>query len=84
MEFLPTYFIIFIPFFIVNGILTGTGIEDQVVWYNDLENMGVRMITIPVEDSIYNLGMLLTVFVLTEYFEKIYSKTQKHEYHHSR
>ncbi|HBY66980.1 MAG TPA: lycopene cyclase domain-containing protein [Flavobacteriaceae bacterium] len=74
MDFLPTYFIIFIPFFLVNGILTGTGIEDQVVWYSDAENMGIRLLTIPIEDTIYNLGMLLTVFVCTEIFEKWYNK----------
>ena len=74
MDFLPTYFIIFIPFFLVNGILTGTGIEDQVVWYNDAENMGIRLLTIPIEDTIYNLGMLLTVFVCTEIFENRYNK----------
>jgi len=67
--FFATYIVILIPFFIVNGVLTGTGIEDQVVWYNNLENMGIRMGTIPVEDTIYNLGMLLTVLALTHFFE---------------
>ena len=67
-SFFATYLVILIPFFIVNGILTGTGIEDQVVWYNNLENMGLRLATIPVEDTIYNLGMLLTVLACTEYF----------------
>ena len=67
--FLATYIVILIPFFLVNGILTGTGIEDQVVWYNNDENLGIRMLTIPVEDTIYNLGMLLTVFLSIEYFE---------------
>jgi len=67
--FFPTYLVILIPFFIVNGILTGTGIDGQVVWYNNAENLGIRMFTIPVEDVIYNLGMLLTVFGGMEWFE---------------
>jgi len=60
--FFPSYFILFIPFFIVNGILTGTGIKEQVVWYDNTQNLGIRLLTIPIEDTIYNLGMLLTVF----------------------
>jgi lycopene cyclase domain-containing protein len=68
--FLATYLVILIPFFIVNGVLTGTGIEDQVVWYNNDENLSLRMLTIPVEDTIYNLGMLLTVFFVMEVSEK--------------
>lgn len=67
--FFPTYLVILIPFFIVNGVLTGTGIDGQVVWYNNTENLGLRMLTIPVEDVIYNLGMLLTVFACVEWFE---------------
>lgn len=68
--FFLTYLVILLPFFVVNGVLTGTGIEDQVVWYNNSENLGIRMLTIPVEDVIYNLGMLLTVLIGTEIGEQ--------------
>lgn len=63
-SFYVTFLVMLIPFFIVNGILTGTGIEGNIVWYNDLENLGIRMGTIPVEDSVYAFSMILLNLVL--------------------
>lgn len=73
-QFYITYLFILIPFFIVNGILTGTGIEGQVVWYNDTENLGLRLGTIPVEDIFY--GMLLILMNVT-LFEWLQAKDRK-------
>ena len=58
-SFYLTILFMLIPFFIVNGILTGTGIEGNIVWYNDAENLGIRLGTIPVEDSAYAFSMIL-------------------------
>ncbi|PHR10660.1 MAG: lycopene cyclase [Aequorivita sp.] len=71
--FFPVFTILLIPFFIVNGFLTGSWIDEEVVWYNNAENLGIRLGTVPIEDSIYALGMLLTVFVLMEKFKEKYS-----------
>ncbi|HEY0976369.1 MAG TPA: lycopene cyclase domain-containing protein [Flavobacteriales bacterium] len=57
-----TYTVMLLPFLIVNGILTGTGLDTPVVWYNDAENLGLRIGTIPIEDVFYGLLMFgLTV-----------------------
>jgi lycopene cyclase domain-containing protein len=72
--FFPVFAILLIPFFIVNGILTGSFITEEIVWYNDAENLGIRIGTVPIEDSIYALTMLLTIFVLMEKFKEKYSK----------
>ncbi|MDG1375296.1 MAG: lycopene cyclase domain-containing protein, partial [Flavobacteriaceae bacterium] len=76
-QFFLTFLVMLIPFFIVNGILTGSFIEDQVVWYNNAENLGIRMATIPVEDSIYAYSMILCNLFLTELFVNKYYKTSE-------
>jgi len=52
-RFLLAYAVCLIPFLAVNGLLTSL----PVVLYNDSENVGIRIRTIPAEDVFY--GMLL-------------------------
>jgi len=68
-RFYLSYIIIQIPFLLVNGTLTGMFTEEPVVWYNNAENMGLRIITIPVEDMGYNMLMLLIVITVLEQFK---------------
>lgn len=65
-----TFLVMLLPFFIVNGILTGSLIDNQVVWYNDQENLGIRVATIPIEDSVYAFTLILTNLLLTQVFQK--------------
>ena len=69
ISFLVSYFIIIIPFLIVNGFLTAI----PVVSYNDAENLGIRIFSflphpfnnIPFEDIFY--GMLLIIMNVAIY-----------------
>lgn len=70
------YTILLLPFFVVNGILTGTGLESPVVWYNNEENLTIRLLTIPVEDIFYGFELILLNVLLYEYFKSKHS-TQK-------
>ena len=58
-RFFVSFLLILIPFVIVNAILTGSFIHHEVVWYNNQENMGIRFLTIPVEDIGYAFSMIL-------------------------
>lgn len=61
-------------FFISNGILTGSGLESPIVWYNNGENIGLRMLTIPVEDSIYGFLLIAGNIVFFDLYRSYFSK----------
>lgn len=69
ISFLVSYGLCLIPFLAVNGFLTAL----PVVEYNDLENLGVRIYSIPVEDTVY--GMLLIMMNIV-FYEKLKSRAR--------
>ena len=60
--------ILMLGFFPVNGVLTGTGLDSPIVNYNPNDFLGIRMLTIPVEDAVYGYAQ----FLLVLYFFKLF------------
>jgi lycopene cyclase domain-containing protein len=72
-KFYITYLLLLLPFLIVNGLLTGTGLENPVVWYNPAHIIGLRILTIPVEDIFYGMDLiLLNVMIYTGLSARFY------------
>jgi len=73
-KFYVSFLVILIPFTIINGILTGSFIADEVVWYNSSEITGIRIFTIPVEDFTYGFSLILINLLLMNYFRNLFNK----------
>ncbi|MFD2162198.1 lycopene cyclase domain-containing protein [Paradesertivirga mongoliensis] len=65
-RFYLAYLVSLAPFYVVNGILTSI----PIVLYNDAENLGFRVGTIPFEDHFYSLAMLLLNVIFFEFFKQ--------------
>lgn len=69
-RFYMAFAVICIPFIIINGILTGTFLEEQIVWYSSKAIIGLRIGTIPIEDLFYALMQILLTIGLFEFFKR--------------
>lgn len=83
-RFTLVFMILLIPFILSNGILTGVefwqyellnsevdAIQESIVWYNNTENLRLRIFSMPVDDLSYGFSMLLIVVTFYELIMKL-------------
>lgn len=75
-RFTLMFLVSLVPFLIMNGILTGSFIEQEIVWYNPAHIFNYRIGTIPVEDVYYSLFMLLTTMLFYEGLKRYSSRSK--------
>ncbi len=63
-KFYVAYAVSLLPFYIVNEILTSI----PIVSYDNTQNMGFRVGTIPFEDHFYSMSLILLNLIFFEYF----------------
>ncbi|SEH84264.1 lycopene cyclase domain-containing protein [Paenimyroides aquimaris] len=69
--------ILMLGFFPVNGILTGTELETPIVNYNPGDFLGIRILTIPIEDAVYGYTQFLLVLYFFKRFKHIDDESKK-------
>ena len=68
-KFYLSYLITWLPFLIVDGVLTGGYSDQPVVIYHPEEFLNLRITSVPFEDSIYGLLLLMLNISLFAHFE---------------
>ena len=69
-RFYISFLVIYIPFYFVNNALTGNYSVKPVVFYDNAENLGIRVGTMPLEDSFYCFALLYGIVLVFEYQKK--------------
>ncbi len=73
-HFYIAYLISWLPFLLVNGVLTGGFTEAPIVVYNPEEYLGIRIVSVPLDDSVYSFLLLLANISIYEYLKSTNSR----------
>jgi lycopene cyclase domain-containing protein len=70
---------IILPFLLINGALTGSFTENEVVWYNAKTISQIRIFTIPIEDLFYNILLVSSSLFFYLGYKKLVLKSKSHK-----
>jgi lycopene cyclase domain-containing protein len=62
-------------FLLVDGLLTGTGLHEPVVWYSAGAISGYRIATIPIEDVPYGMELIMLNILLCHSYSRVLCAT---------
>lgn len=71
--------ILMLGFMPVNRLLTGTGLEWPIVNYNPNAFLGIRILTIPIEDAVYGYVQFIIVLYFFKRFNGIQNKSHENQ-----
>lgn len=69
-RFYLAYLVSWLPFMLVNGVLTGGYTQEPIVIYNPEEYLGIRITSVPLDDSVYSFLLLFSTITIFEHFRK--------------
>lgn len=69
-RFYFAFLVSLLPFLMVNGVLTGGYTQEPVVIYNPEEYLGIRITSIPLDDTIYGFLLLFGVVTIYEFLRQ--------------
>ena len=78
MRFYIAFLVTLLPFFVVDGILTGAFQQEPVVLYNPKEFLGLRIGSVPLEDIVYLIPLMLASIT---FYENNKKRVRNHEGH---
>lgn len=70
---------IILPFLLINGALTGSFTENEVVWYNAKTISQWRIFTIPIEDLFYNILLVSCSLFFYLGYKNLVLKSKSHK-----
>jgi lycopene cyclase domain-containing protein len=69
-KFYTAFLLLLIPLLMAQSLLTGTFIDEPVIHYDDAQNLGIRLGTIPLEAIFFSMLLMVMPITIWEWLEE--------------